>query len=147
MPYTIVPAPTNINGNVTGFGPGLGGTTPFVTVYTVDNQIFDKLKNLLLTRLGERVLQPTFGTDLFKILFEVNSQDLQQQINEYIQPAVAYWLPEINLTNIIVKTIEDDPTMIHTIEITIEYSTDSINLQSLTLAINDNGIIQVQQGQ
>jgi len=147
MPYTIVSAPTTNNGNVTGLGPGFGGTTPFITVYEVNDQVFDKLKNLLLTRLGERILQPTFGTDLFKILFEVNSQDLQQQINEYIQPAIAYWLPEINLTNIIVKTIEDDPTMIHTIEITIEYETDSINLQSLTLAINDNGIIQVQQGQ
>jgi hypothetical protein len=36
--------------------------------------------------------------------------------------------------------------MIHTIEITLEYSTNGINLNTLTLAIDDGGILQIIQG-
>jgi len=92
-------------------------------------------------------LQPTFGTDLFRILFEVNSRELQQQVEEYISPAISYWVPEITVKNINTKTIEDDPNMAYSIEITIEYAFANVNLNTLTLTVNDNGVVQVQQGQ
>jgi hypothetical protein len=145
MPYVIV----EINESAaTAFGLDLsfGSTTPFSTVYDTEQVIFNKLKNLLLTRIGERPLQPEFGTDLFKILFEVNSRELQQEIEDYIIPKINIWVPEVTVAAIRLKTIEDDPTMIHTIEITLEYSTNGINLNTLTLAIDDGGILQIIQG-
>ena len=145
MPYVIV----EINqpaANAFGLDVAVGSTTPLSTIYDTEQAVFNKLKNLLLTRIGERPLQPNFGTDLFKILFEINSQELQQQIEEYIEPAISFWIPEITVSAINVKTIEDDPTMIHTLEIIINYSTNGINLNTLTLAFDDNGIIQIVQG-
>ncbi len=145
MPYVIVEI-NQAAANAFGLDVAVGSTTPLSTIYDTEQAVFNKLKNLLLTRIGERLLQPTFGTDLFRILFEINSQELQQQIEEYIEPAISFWIPEINVSAINVKTIEDDPTMIHTLEITIEYSTNGINLNTLTLAFDDNGIIQIVQG-
>jgi len=145
VPYVIVEINQSA-ANAFGLDVDLGSATPLSTIYDTEQVVFNKLKNLLLTKRGERPLQPNFGTDLFKILFEINSRDLQQQIEEYILPAISFWIPEINSSTINVKTIEDDPTMIHTLEITIEYSSNGINLNTLTLAFNDNGIIQIVQG-
>lgn len=145
MPYVIV----EINESAApafGLDLSFGSATPFSTVYNTEQVIFNKLKNLLLTRIGERPLQPEFGTDLFKILFEVNSRELQQEIEDYIIPKINIWLPEVTVAAIRLKTIEDDPTMIHTIEIKLEYSTNGINLNTLTLTIDDNGVVQVEQG-
>ena len=145
MPYVIVEINQSAT-NAFGLDVAIGATTPLSTIYDTEQAVFNKLKNLLLTRIGERPLQPNFGTDLFKILFEINSQELQQQIEEYIEPAISFWIPEITVSAINVKTIEDDPTLIHTLEIAIEYSTNGINLNTLTLAFDDNGIIQIVQG-
>jgi phage baseplate assembly protein W len=149
MPYIIVD-PGNAQTVTTtpnGLDISFGSASPFSTVYTSEQAVFNKLKNLLLTRLGERPIQPTFGTDLFRILFEVNSRELQQSVEDYISPAISYWIPEITVSNILVKTIEDDPTLNHSIIITIEYSHTGINLNTLTLTVDDNGVVQVAQGQ
>ena len=148
MPYVIVD-PGNIQtatATPNGLDISFGSVSPFSTIYTSEQAVFNKLKNLLLTRLGERPIQPTFGTDLFRILFEVNSRELQQSVEDYILPAISFWIPEITVSNILVKTIEDDPTLNHSIIITLEYSNASINLNTLTLTIDDNGVVQVEQG-
>lgn len=146
MPYVIV----EINESAaTAFGLdiSLGSATPFSTVYSTVQVAYGKLKNLLLTRIGERPLQPEFGTDLFKILFETNSRELQQDIEDYIIPKINQWIPEITVNAIKVTTIEDDPSMLHTVEIRIEWTTDGLEeLNTLTLAIDDGGILQIIQG-
>jgi phage baseplate assembly protein W len=147
MPYVIVAPGSNQTTNQNGLGISFGSATPFSTIYSPEQLVFGKLKNLLLTRIGERPMQPTFGTNLFKILFEVNSRELQQQVEDYISPAISYWIPEITVKNINTKTIEDDPNMAHSVEITIEYAFANVNLNALTLTVNDNGVVQVQQGQ
>jgi phage baseplate assembly protein W len=146
VPYVIV----EINrAAATAFGldVSLSSSTPFSTVYNTVQVAYGKLKNLLLTRIGERPLQPEFGTDLFKILFETNSRELQQDIEEYIIPKVSQWIPEITINAIKIKTIEDDPSMLHTVEIRIEWITGELeDLNTLILAIDDGGILQITQG-
>lgn len=146
MPYVIV----EINrAAATAFGldVSLSSSTPFSTVYNTVQVAYGKLKNLLLTRIGERPLQPEFGTDLFRILFETNSRELQQDIEEYIIPKVSQWIPEITINAIKIKTIEDDPSMLHTVEIRIEWITGELeDLNTLILAIDDGGILQITQG-
>jgi phage baseplate assembly protein W len=146
VPYVIV----EINrAAATAFGldVSLSSSTPFSTVYNTVQVAYGKLKNLLLTRIGERPLQPEFGTDLFRILFETNSRELQQDIEEYIIPKVSQWIPEITINAIKIKTIEDDPSMLHTVEIRIEWITGELeDLNTLILAIDDGGILQITQG-
>jgi phage baseplate assembly protein W len=42
----------------------------FSVNYTTLSQAKDSLQNLILTRKGERLMQPEFGCDVWKLLFE-----------------------------------------------------------------------------
>ena len=42
----------------------------FAVNYTTLTQAKNNLKNLILTRKGERMMQPDFGCDIWKVLFE-----------------------------------------------------------------------------
>lgn len=155
MPYQIVEhyntGPISQNGigaiSQTGIDISLNSTVPFSTIYDTNDSVFGKLKNLLLTRLGERPLQPNFGTDLFKILFEVASDELQTEIEDYIVPQISYWIPEITINAIRVTTLLDDPTLDHTISLSINYTINGLNQSSITLNLNESGLMQIQQGQ
>ena len=150
MPYQVVTAADVIRtSNISTLGISLGGanndTVIFDSTYTSIEQEFAKLKTLLLTRKGERIMAPTFGTDLLKIIFQPNTEFIKQDIVEYIQEPVEYWLPEINLIDIQVTTAEDDPTLIHDVIVLITFSAeyDNDGEKTLSLGVNQNGTLTI----
>ena len=48
------------------------GNTAFNQTFTTNEQIKSNVKNLLLTKKGERVMQPNFGSGLQELLFDFN---------------------------------------------------------------------------
>ena len=64
------------------------------------------LKNLLTTRKGERVMQPSIGTDLYKRVFEPITDTLEDEIKQDIINAIKTWLPFLSIRNIIVDISE-----------------------------------------
>ena len=72
----------------------------FTRSFTTDDQAVSNLKNLLLTRKGERYNLPTFGSSLLNLIFEPNTDQLIQAIQDTIKEAVSFWLPYIQITNI-----------------------------------------------
>ena len=60
------------------------------------------LKNLILTRKGERIMQPEFGCDIYKILFEpiITDESFENKISNTITEAVNSWLPYIKIDRI-----------------------------------------------
>ena len=54
------------------------------------------LKNLLLTKKGERVLQPNFGSGLQSLLFEPIDETFETRVADTITESVSQWLPYIN---------------------------------------------------
>jgi hypothetical protein len=52
-----------------------GSTGFFPRAKNVIEQASSNIKNLLLTRKGERVGQPNFGSDLFNVIFEQITED------------------------------------------------------------------------
>ena len=92
----------------------------FSTNYSSTDQAKANLRNLILTKVGERYEQPTFGCNLLNVLFQPMSDDIIGNINEIIQNPVSYWLPYITIENIDVKTNLDEIVTDHTIKITIE---------------------------
>lgn len=74
----------------------------FSVNYTTLSQAKNNLINLILTRKGERVMQPEFGCDIWKLIFEQIDRDIiDSQIEKSINSAVAEWLPNINIDEII----------------------------------------------
>ena len=74
----------------------------FSVNYTTLNQAKDNLKNLILTKKGERLLNPTFGCDIYSVLFEQMAGELiENKIENAILDAVSSWLPYLNIDEII----------------------------------------------
>jgi phage baseplate assembly protein W len=81
----------------------------FAVNYTTLNQAKDNLVNLILTRKGERLMQPEFGCDIWRILFEpmIDGQ-IEQKIESSILEAVEMWLPYLNIDEIVFDYDEND---------------------------------------
>ena len=73
--------------------------------YSTEDQAISNLKNLILTRQGERIMQPLFGTKLQDSLFEQNDDILKASIKDSINQAVAFWLPYINIDSLEIETV------------------------------------------
>jgi len=80
-----------------------GETGFFEQAFVSFEQAKSNLKNLLLTKKGERVMQPNFGTGLHSLLFEQIDDNLESKIQETITKNVNYWLPYVNIKNIDVE--------------------------------------------
>ena len=75
--------------------------------YSTQEQAVSNLKNLLLTRKGERLFQPTFGSQIYALLFEPITLDLKQRLQEGILADVNFWLPYIIIDEVVVTPDED----------------------------------------
>ena len=64
------------------------------------------LKNLVLTRKGERPFHPELGTSIYDFLFDPNISDMLVKIEEEIGSAIATWLPYIVVTDLTVRVAE-----------------------------------------
>jgi phage baseplate assembly protein W len=81
----------------------------FAVNYTTLSQAKDNLKNLILTRKGERLMQPEFGCDVWKVLFEqLDGNSIETSIETSILDAVSIWLPYLNIDTIIFDYDEND---------------------------------------
>ena len=148
MAYQILNITTQEPAEQRGLGvflPFNGSHGLFTTTYTTRDQAVSNLKNLLLTVKGERILLPTFGTDLVRLLFEPNTDVIKQNVNDVITQPVNYWLPYINIVDITTKTWEDDANLDHTIDIKITFQIPSDlnddDLSSITLTATNNQIV------
>ena len=75
--------------------PGAGNS--FQLNYTTLDQAKSNLKNLIFTNQGERVMQPKFGCNLRRLLFENDGNIVSQKIEENIRQQVGIWLPYVNI--------------------------------------------------
>ena len=64
------------------------------------DQVRSNLKNLLLTKKGERIFQPTFGSGLHDLLFNPTTEKFEEDLENTINDAVAQWLPYIIVEDI-----------------------------------------------
>ena len=84
-----------------------GETGFFEQAFVSFEQAKSNLKNLLLTRKGERVMQPNFGTGLHSLLFEQIDDTFESRVQETITKNVNYWLPYVNIKNIDVEMTDE----------------------------------------
>ncbi len=86
-----------------GVGLPFGTNNNFNLNYETKEQIKDNLRNLILTIKGERVFNPRFGCDVYKLVFDPNTIDLRQSISTTIETAVEEFLPYITIEEIVVN--------------------------------------------
>jgi phage baseplate assembly protein W len=110
--------------------PLVSDTKNFFTLnYETKNQIHSNLKNLLSTHKGERIMNPDFGTNLRKILFE--QENIESSVIEEIEIAVEQWMNYVILDNI--KVLIDN----NVVRVKITYHTEyNDNLENLELTVS-----------
>ena len=74
--------------------------TAFKQTFTTIEQVKSNIKNLLLTKKGERIMQPTFGSGLQEVLFEQNVNDFESRIEDTINESLEQWLPYVTAEEI-----------------------------------------------
>jgi len=149
MAYQIINSntvntPTATRDRVLGISLNFNGPGIFEPIYLSDTQALENLKNLLLTRLGERILQPTFGCRLFDILFQPNVFELKNEIKDIIIQPVNFWLPYIIIDEVDVVTNQDDPNLVHHVQITITFSISRFETRAITITASETGVVEVQ---
>jgi phage baseplate assembly protein W len=81
----------------------------FSVNYTTLSQAKDNLVNLIMTRKGERTMQPEFGCDIWRLIFEqITTETLEFDIERTIVEAVNIWLPYLNIDQILFDYDEND---------------------------------------
>ena len=102
---------TENNYKILGIGINRSSDTNgiFATNYTTLNQAKDNLKNLILTKKGERLMNPEFGCDVWNVLFEqMDGNSIENRIESTINDAVSIWLPYLNINEIVFDYNEND---------------------------------------
>ena len=117
-----------------GFGRKSNSNGIFAVNYTTLTQAKDNLINLILTKKGEREMQPDFGCDIHNLIFEQIVEDsIAADIENSILDAVNIWLPYINVDNIIFDYDDND---IDTNSIKLELQLSLKSNPSLTETLN-----------
>lgn len=107
----------------------------FLELTQVDSKaIRSDLMHLILTRKGERLYKPDFGTDLLKFIFEPNDVLTYGDIKMDIQETVKKYIPNLNIDDVLVEpSLDYEYKAIVTIKYTI---TDDVFKESDTIVIN-----------
>jgi phage baseplate assembly protein W len=110
----------------------------FAVNYTTLSQVKYNLINLILTRKGERVMQPNFGCDIWRILFEpIVEGQIDSEIERTIIEAVGTWLPYLNIDRILFDYDENDIDN-HRINLELQFSLTSNPAIRDSVTINVN---------
>ena len=79
----------------------------FLNLNNVDSKaIRADLMHLLLTRRGERLYNPEFGTDLMRFIFEPNDSLTYSDIKLDIQTVVKKYIPNLEVNDVIIEVDE-----------------------------------------
>ena len=95
----------------------------FSTNYTTLTQAKDNLKNLILTKKGERLMNPEFGCDVWLVLFEqMDGATIESRIETSIVDAVDYDDNDIDTNRIsldIQFALASNPNLTESVQINI----------------------------
>jgi phage baseplate assembly protein W len=112
-----------------------GNTGYFNQAFSSFEQAKSNLKNLLLTKKGERVMQPNFGTGLQSLLFEQMTDEFETKLEETITKNVNYWLPYITIRQIDIE-MTDEMKDRNTANMNIQFTVgNQIDTQEITFTI------------
>lgn len=112
-----------------------GNTGYFAQSFSSYEQAKANLKNLLMTKKGERIMQPNFGTGLHSLLFEPMDSDFETKLEQTITRNVNYWLPYINIEEIDIEmtdAMKDNHIAHMTIQFTVGNQTET---QQITFTV------------
>ncbi len=89
-----------------------------------EEDIQSSLHVLLTTRLGERVMQPTYGCNLDELVFESLTSTFKSYIRDLVKTAILFHEPRVKLNKI---ELDDSREVEGVILIVVDYTVRTTN--------------------
>ena len=144
MPIIVTPNQNTFDENVDvavgiGFPLSITGTMSgsgqFNQTYSINEQAFHNLRQCLLTIQGELPNNPTFGSNLYRMIFDPNTKELKTAISNEIERAIGTWCSWVSIRDIVV-TSEDGSNII---EVSVKFTVNATAFEAeLNLTYNGN---------
>lgn len=110
-----------------GFPVQFDPQTKGVSMVSDEEDIRESLRILFSTRLGERVMQPTYGCALQALVFEVVNERTLSEIREAVERAILFFEPRIRLDRV---DVDDEQVYEGLLQIRVYYTIRSTNTRS-----------------
>lgn len=109
------------------FPPAFDKKTRGVVMLSGEEDIRSSLEILLSTRVGERVMQAGYGTNLDQFVFESLTASFVTYMRDWIKKAIDFYEPRINLKKVDVVTDRQNEGILF---IVLDYVTRSTNTRN-----------------
>lgn len=109
------------------FPPRFDPRTRAAVMATQEEDVAQSLRILLSTRPGERVMHPTFGCGIRRMVFEEMNDSTLTELRDTIQRAVLFFEPRITLEQVTVD-VEDPREGV--LRLRLEYTIRTTNTRS-----------------
>lgn len=108
-----------------------GNSGYFAQGRDIITQVKSNLTNLILTKKGERLLQPNFGCDVHKLIFQPITNDNLAEIRSSIESSIRSWMPFVKIVNVDIRRDDSRNSIYATLVFSVTSGvtiTDSITL-------------------
>lgn len=97
----------------------LGGVKDGRLSYASDDEsVREVIRNILLTRAGERLLRPQFGAGLLNFIHQPNNETTRTRIANVVKKAIAQWETRVLVDDV---EVQPDRASLSKVQITIRY--------------------------
>lgn len=122
-----------------------GNSGYFEQAYDSFTQKRMNIINLLRTRQGERRMQPLFGSRLWNVVFEQNTEILPDIITNIIKEDISQWIDGVSVNNVTVSVPKINETTdyrdIYTVLVVVQFVDTSTQQQGNVNVYIDRGKI------
>ncbi len=90
--------------------------------------IQNSLQVLLSTRIGERIMQPSYGCNMDVLLFEAINESLKTYVKDLVFTAIYYYEPRVNPDNVNITATAEEGVILVDVAYTIRSTNSRHNL-------------------
>jgi phage baseplate assembly protein W len=109
------------------FPPTFSRATHGVVMVSDDQDIHESLWILFSTSLGERIMLPQYGSQLWRMVFRSITTTLRTEMKGMVAQAILYWEPRITVEDI---TVTADDAIHGLLLIDVSYTIRKTNVRS-----------------
>lgn len=118
-----------------------GNSGYFNQSYDTLTQVKMNIINLLNTRTGERRMQPTFGSRLWNLVFEQNTEDLAGIAENVVREDIGSWIPNVTVIDVTAKVLKSDQSVknrdIYRLHIAVQFMLNMTKQQDTVIVTVD----------
>lgn len=109
------------------FPPTFSRQTCSVNMVSDDQDIQESLWILFSTTLGERILLPQYGCQVWQMVFRNLTTTLETEIEDYVRQAVLYWEARIEVIEV---SLRPEATVEGLVLLTVSYAIRQTNARN-----------------